>query len=446
MNRKIVYIVGPPLFTTSKPGNVMRRLAFFILLALILMFILGVDRTTFAQNAPDSVSFQGFLLDDMGEPLDTAAIEIKFRLLQGAVEIWTETQTSVPVSSGVFDVILGRVTSLSTVDFDTTYTLGITVGNPPDPEITASLASAPYALGLRGIRVETSTNGLVDAHNIVGGWHGNVIGAGVGGATIGGGGLQPGGPNAVSADFGTIGGGYANTVTGPESVIAGGRFNTVETAYNTIGGGASNVVSNDYGTIGGGESNVVKGDHGAIPGGKSNVVSAAQAFSAGSFAEADDDGAFVWQDGTGASGGKELKSTASHQWLARASGGVIFLTAAAPDFIQGAELPAGGGGWGAVSARETKTDFKDLDREDLLDKVAGLDIQSWSYKTEATGVRHIGPVAEDFYGAFGLGHSERTIVTVDADGVALAAIQALYARVQEQDRRIEELEAALRSR
>lgn len=39
---------------------------------------------------------------------------------------------------------------------------------------------------------------------------------------------------------------------------------------------------------------------------------------------------------------------------------------------------------------------------------------------------HIRPVAQDFYAAFGVGEDPRRISTVDADGVALAAIQALY--------------------
>ena len=44
---------------------------------------------------------------------------------------------------------------------------------------------------------------------------------------------------------------------------------------------------------------------------------------------------------------------------------------------------------------------------------------------KASPDRHIGPMAQDFYAAFGLGQGETTIATVDADGVALAAIQAL---------------------
>ena len=56
-------------------------------------------------------------------------------------------------------------------------------------------------------------------------------------------------------------------------------------------------------------------------------------------------------------------------------------------------------------------------------------------------VRHLGPTAQDFHAAFGLGHSDRHISTVDADGVALSAIQGLHELLQEKSQQIAELEA-----
>jgi len=85
----------------------------------------------------------------------------------------------------------------------------------------------------------------------------------------------------------------------------------------------------------------------------------------------------------------------------------------------------------------------------VLEKVAGLPISTWRYRGEDPSVRHMGPMAQDFHAAFGLGDSELAISTVDADGVALAAIQGLYQVVREQGGRIAELEAenaALRGR
>jgi hypothetical protein len=98
-----------------------------------------------------------------------------------------------------------------------------------------------------------------------------------------------------------------------------------------------------------------------------------------------------------------------------------------------------GGAWQNNSARASKTDFERVDHREVLETLAVLPVTRWRYKVEPESVRHIGPVAEDFYEAFGLGTDEASIGTVDADGVALAAIQGLYELVQEQQVEIEAL-------
>jgi hypothetical protein len=50
-------------------------------------------------------------------------------------------------------------------------------------------------------------------------------------------------------------------------------------------------------------------------------------------------------------------------------------------------------------------------------------------------------MAQDFRAAFGTGDNDRCIPTVDANGVALAAIQALSRRVEQLDRATRELRA-----
>jgi hypothetical protein len=87
-----------------------------------------------------------------------------------------------------------------------------------------------------------------------------------------------------------------------------------------------------------------------------------------------------------------------------------------------------------------KERFASVDRDAILEKLANLPISSWTYKTEGSEHRHIGPMAQDFMSTFEVGSSDRTILQVDADGIALSAIQALYQRVQ----RIEEENRALR--
>ena len=95
------------------------------------------------------------------------------------------------------------------------------------------------------------------------------------------------------------------------------------------------------------------------------------------------------------------------------------------------------------SDRNLKRDFTSIDSRAVLDKVASLPLHTWSY-TNSPSVRHLGPVAQDFHAAFNLGSDDTSIATVDADGVALAAIQGLNQKLEEQlkerEARIEALE------
>jgi len=55
-------------------------------------------------------------------------------------------------------------------------------------------------------------------------------------------------------------------------------------------------------------------------------------------------------------------------------------------------------------------------------------------------VRHIGPVAQDFHAAFGLGEDERSIHTGDAHRAVLVAIQGLAERNQMLTERVDALQ------
>lgn len=96
----------------------------------------------------------------------------------------------------------------------------------------------------------------------------------------------------------------------------------------------------------------------------------------------------------------------------------------------------------STSSRAMKTGFEALNPTEVLAKVTELPVTSWRYRTEAEEVRHFGPVAEDFQRLFGLGDG-KTISTVDADGVALAAIQGLKRELERKDQQIADLNARL---
>ncbi|MFH1374612.1 MAG: hypothetical protein ABII79_12530 [bacterium] len=161
-------------------------------------------------------------------------------------------------------------------------------------------------------------------------------------STVGG-----GGANTASEKYSTVGGGRSNTASGDSSTVAGGAHNTADGAGSTIGGGIGNSVtfdwgtvsggkgntaagvsvvagglnndaSNQYASIGGGQNNVTLGAWSAIPGGLDNNADGIYSFAAGRRAKANHSGTFVWADGTDA----DFSSTASDQFLVRASGGV----------------------------------------------------------------------------------------------------------------------------
>ena len=94
-----------------------------------------------------------------------------------------------------------------------------------------------------------------------------------------------------------------------------------------------------------------------------------------------------------------------------------------------------------ASSRLLKENFTLVDGTTVLETLAALPISTWNYKTDDASVRHMGPMAQDFYAAFGLGTDDEHIAPLDANGVAMAAIQALHQQEQAQAQRIATLEA-----
>lgn len=92
------------------------------------------------------------------------------------------------------------------------------------------------------------------------------------------------------------------------------------------------------------------------------------------------------------------------------------------------------------SSRSVKQSIEPIDTGDVLEKVAKLSVAKWSYIREGDGVRHLGPMAEDFHAAFGLGGDDKHIGVLDAVGVSMAAIQGLQSQLQSKEQRIHDLE------
>ena len=102
---------------------------------------------------------------------------------------------------------------------------------------------------------------------------------------------------------------------------------------------------------------------------------------------------------------------------------------------------SGGAGWSCTSDANLKENFAPVDEAWVLDRLVAMPVSSWSMRGDADATPHLGPTAQDFRAAFGLGSDDTTINTADAQGVALAAIQGLHALVTEQRAQIEALAA-----
>ncbi|MFL6229406.1 MAG: tail fiber domain-containing protein [Pyrinomonadaceae bacterium] len=155
-------------------------------------------------------------------------------------------------------------------------------------------------------------------------------------------------------------------------------------------------------------------------------------------------GTFVWSDGSATASADTFKNTANNEFAARATGGFRFRTNLTG--TTGCNLPAGSGVFNCTSSRTTKENFTGVKGEDVLARLRGLPVSTWNYIDEGRQVRHIGPMAEDFYQTFGLGTNNISIGVQDLAGVSIAAVKALEARTANLQQSNTQLSATLQQR
>ncbi len=362
------------------------------------------------------------------------------------------------IASGSYSTIAGGQFNLASGDY--AYVSG-----------SANIASGIWSTVGGTVNTVTATaaaiaggglNVAAGAYGTIGGGFGNVITATAPNAVIGGGATNTasgeaaaiggGESNTASDEYTTIGGGFSGSASAGYTTVSGGYDNTASAIGATVAGGSSNIASDlratvsggngntassDYATVAGGNANTASGVAATVAGGQSNFASGAYSFAAGRNAQAIHSGAFVWAD----SNSGIITSTAANQFLVRASGGVTIYTTVGATV--GAALFSGASSWTVVSDRNAKANFEPVDGVAILNALAGIPIETWNYTTQEAGIRHMGPMAQDFHAAFGLGETPTGISTVDADGVALAAIQGLYTVVQAKEALLAEQQAAL---
>jgi hypothetical protein len=236
------------------------------------------------------------------------------------------------------------------------------------------------------------------------------------------------GSHSTAMGYGTIASGIRSTAIGNRTTASG--ENSTAMGLNTTASGSHSVAMGSDATASGGI---------AIAMGTRTTASGASSTAMGVLASTNDhNGSFVYGDGSTLSSGDVVQNSAANQFMVRASGGTIFYSAS--HLASGVSLAPGAGSWASVSDVRRKENFRDLDADGVLAKIARMPVREWNYKAQDSTVRHVGPSAQDFYAAFKLASSDTTITTTDIDGIALLAIQALERRTNELRERTREIE------
>jgi hypothetical protein len=226
-----------------------------------------------------AITYQGQLRNAGG--LVNGVCDMTFQIfdaLSAGAAITTPFATPVTVTNGLF------VTAL---DFGAAAFNGearwleIGVKCAGDPGFSTlvprqSIAPAPYALALPGLRTEQNTS----SPNVIGGSVANTVRSGARGAVIGGGGDESQ-PNVATGLYGVVSGGVDNRAGLPVEedartlydVVGGGNGNTASGGASTVSGGSDNTASGPRATVGGGQDNAATGPYSTVPGGRGAVAS-----------------------------------------------------------------------------------------------------------------------------------------------------------------------------
>jgi hypothetical protein len=270
------------------------------------------------------------------------------------------------------------------------------------------------------------------------------------------------GENTRASGSNSFAANLATTASGDESVALGNNgtasadrafaFNGTASAVGAVAIGSGAQATGDDAlamgpsSIAGGLAAVTLGP--SIANGSFGVAIGLQNSASGNFSvaigknarTANRQGSIVLGDGCAGFSSDSVFPSANNQVVMRGCGGVKVFTN--QGLTSGVELAAGGSGWSAVSDRNRKENFLAMDGEELLSRLRSVPVTSWNYRTQDAAIRHMGPMAQDFRAAFGLGERALMINSVDIDGVNMAAAQALDARTTAQAQRIETLEAS----
>ena len=398
-----------------------------------------------------------------------AAHEIRtFSMLQGATQggsgcVPVTTANTIPppalaVNITVDATSLGDLaqSSFISVFADATQPSSTSWMNFYGGEVIANAGPIPVDFWTFAVKAQKPANVIIDVYGyyypspITSGKYKSGIRATTAAASEGEGSTALGGQTQALGDFSTVFG--SGSIANANTSTAFG-MNTLASASTAtaFGGGttASGRVSTAFGA-----GTIASGDT-ATAFGENTIASGHLAIAAGSYTNADGElsialgtdawtngfnHSFVYSDGNTWTGdsGHLTTNTMDNQFMVRATNGFIFYTG--KDETAGVSLAGGSGSWTALSDRNAKDAVLPINGNEVLDRVVAMPLATWHYKAQDVQYRHMGPMAQDFYAAFGLGESDKGIDTIDADGVALAAIQGLNAKlISERDEKDKEI-------
>jgi hypothetical protein len=215
------------------------------------------------------------------------------------------------------------------------------------------------------------------------------------------------GDYSTAIGYNTTASGGVSTALGDNTTASGGSSTAM--GYNTIASGVRSTAS--------GYSTTASGDYSSAMG---NYVSTNN-----------QEGCFVIGDNSTTT---LMNSPAINNFRARFANGYRLYTSA--NYSTSCSLGAGDNAWTTGSDVRTKENFAEVNGEDFLKKISGFHLTSWNYKTQNPKTfRHYGPMAQDFYVAFGKDKygtigNDTAINSADFAGVSFIAIQALEKRTQ----------------
>lgn len=442
---------------------------------LITLAIISLSAVRNYGQTAGQMSYQAVIRDNTGHVVVSTPVGMQISILQGSaagVVVYEETQTPSTNAYGLLTVAIGdgivESGNLAAIDwsagpyFIKTET-DLSGGTSYSITATNQVLSVPYALRAQiADSANTTLNAAYHAGNTVITDNGALTIAGTEGLMVEGT-YNSGDTIPAIADNTPVMYFNPRKAAFRAGIVSSGKWDEAHVGYYSVALGYNAAASGNYATALG-EVTTASGDaataagYGSIASGNSSTAIGNSIIASGNYSTAmgthvstnDHPGSFIFGDNSSTT----LYCDADNQFMARFSGGYRFYTNSGATV--GAKLNPGGNSWLTVSDSTRKENFLPVDEKDFLTKISRMKLTSWNYKGQDPKIfRHYGPMAQDFFAAFGkdkLGviGDDTTINQADMMAVNLIAIQGLIrendslkAAVAQQSAIIKKLQAAI---